>query len=556
MFLSRRLKLSTRLLVGGLILFSLSPAFAAKLKNLRHQAPVSLRLLGLLPSVTPSLKPQASLQELSRSSDFKNRLHIRLQETYGGYPVWGAGVLLHLPQTEQGEKAKPWFSLLATAQKGSMNGSIYQELDSDLQGAPAHIFGQARAEQALAQAIRLYQQKAGRGQNLSEKQAHLLIYVDKNQKAHWTYYLQFKLSPVHGLPARPSYLMDALTFEVYRTWENIQTRERLSASFAGGFGGNPKIGKLIYDGLAGDYSALSIERDDRTRSCYLENKDVIVKDVRKKEAIEKFVCTTPDSKHNNLFWDGSLDSVNGAYSPANDALFIGKIIKDMYEQWYGIPALVKNGKPMQLVMRVHEDMENAYWDGEQMTFGDGGTFFYPLVSLGVGAHEISHGFTEQHSNLVYDGQSGGLNEAFSDMAAQAAEFFANGKNNWQIGPEVVKAEGRPLRYMDHPALDCAYLSEPEDQCSIENVQAYYEDLDVHHSSGVFNRVFYLIGTAPEWSTKKAFDVMVQANRYYWTPTVDFAEAACGVLDATRDYGYSEQAVVNAFKLVGLDVSHC
>ncbi len=59
-----------------------------------------------------------------------------------------------------------------------------------------------------------------------------------------------------------------------------------------------------------------------------------------------------------------------------------------------------------------------------MTFGDGASYFYPLVSLDVSAHEVSHGFIEQNSNLIYSGQSGGINEAFSDMAGEAAEFYS------------------------------------------------------------------------------------------------------------------------------------
>ena len=87
----------------------------------------------------------------------------------------------------------------------------------------------------------------------------------------------------------------------------------------------------------------------------------------------------------------------------------------MYRNWYNTAPL-----SFKLKMRVHysRNYENAFWDGSQMTFGDGATTFYPLVSLDVAAHEVSHGFTEQNSGLVYSGQSGGINEAFSDMAGK------------------------------------------------------------------------------------------------------------------------------------------
>src|SRR5690606_23439834 len=133
--------------------------------------------------------------------------------------------------------------------------------------------------------------------------------------------------------------------------------------------------------------------------------------------------------------------VNDGYSPMNDAMFAGLVIKRMYREWYNLPALVENGKPMMLTMVVHNPIDNAYWDGQKMTFGDGVYTFYPLTSLGVRAHEVSHGFTEKNSNLAYYGQSGGMNDSFSDKAAQAAEYYAYGKNSWEIGPEIFKKKG-------------------------------------------------------------------------------------------------------------------
>ena len=184
----------------------------------------------------------------------------------------------------------------------------------------------------------------------------------------------------------------------------------------------------------------------------------------------------------------------------NDALYAGKVIKEMYQKWYNVPVLVENGKPMMLIMRVHvPNYDNAYWDGKAMTFGDGESVFYPLVSLGVAAHEVSHGFTQQHSGLVYSRQSGGLNEAFSDMAAQAAEFYSVGHSSWQIGPEIFKSD-RALRYMDEPTRDGR---------SIDNVKNYSDWIDVHYSSGIFNKAFFLM--AKGWNnamrySKMAFDV--------------------------------------------------
>src|SRR3546814_14660812 len=88
-----------------------------------------------------------------------------------------------------------------------------------------------------------------------------------------------------------------------------------------------------------------------------------------------------------------------------------------------------------------------------MPFGDGARTFYPLVSLDVSSHEVSHGYTEQNSGLNYSGQSGGINEAFSDMAGEAAEYsFNGGSNDFLVGAQIFKVSGA-LRYMADPPPD-------------------------------------------------------------------------------------------------------
>ena len=184
-----------------------------------------------------------------------------------------------------------------------------------------------------------------------------------------------------------------------------------------------------------------------------------------------------------------------------------------------------------------------------MTFGDGDTMMYPLVSLGVGAHEISHGFTEQHSNLEYYGQSGGMNEAFSDMAAQAAEYYSTGKNSWSIGGEIMKEDSGydALRYMDLPSRDGE---------SIDSADEYYGGLDVHYSSGVYNHLFYILASKPNWNARLAFDVMAKANMDYWTPYSTFDDGGCGIISAASDLGYSLDDIKSSLKEVAINYASC
>lgn len=230
----------------------------------------------------------------------------------------------------------------------------------------------------------------------------------------------------------------------------------------------------------------------------------------------------------------------------------------MYRNWYHVPVLVNEDgiTPMVLKMYVHtaEQGDNAYWDVKKGAafFGDGKDFCYPLTSLGVIAHEASHGFTQQHSDLNYEGQSGGLNESFSDMAAQAAEAYAyNGANSWQIGGEILKERNKSMRYMKQPSKNCRGKV-PGNECSIDDASQYVDDMDPHHSSGVYNQFFYLLSTSAGWTTETAFGVMVEANHHYWTSTATYNSAACGVLQAAADLQMDPAAIKAAFAQVKVD----
>ena len=138
-----------------------------------------------------------------------------------------------------------------------------------------------------------------------------------------------------------------------------------------------------------------------------------------------------------------------------------------------------------------------------------------------------------------------MNEAFSDMAGEAAEFYSQGKNDFEIGADIFKIKGKALRYMANP---------PKDGNSIDHVSQFEPGMfgtDVHYSSGIFNKAFYLLATTEGWDTRKAFDVFVKANQNYWTPTSTFAAGAKGVLEAAEDLGYPTADVIAAFAPVGI-----
>lgn len=481
-----------------------------------------------------------SLQFVSQHIDKQKKIHVRLQQHYAGFPVFGGYAIMH---------GKHAAKSLATAQADvQMTGLVYQNLQSDLGLADSEFIKNA------ALALNHFKAKYPQ-QQISEEQVTPMVYIDDKHKAHWAYKVSLFLSHNDGIPERPTAILDARSYEPFIQWNDVKTELQVVKGM--GFGGNTKMGEYQY---GKDLPLLDIGRDEAAELCFMENAYVRVVDMAHKYYSRnkpmQFSCNKENMSLSGVYYTGysadGYDKENGAASPTNDALYAGYVIKHMYQDWYNVEALTKSdGTPMQLVMRVHygEAYENAYWDGKQMTFGDGDTMMYPLVSLGVGAHEISHGFTEQHSSLEYFGQSGGMNEAFSDMAAQAAEFYSVGKNSWQIGPEIMKEDSGydALRYMDQPSRD---------GMSIDNADDYYGGLDVHYSSGVYNHLFYILANQPDWSVRKAFDVMVKANMDYWTPYSTFEEGGCGLLSSAKDLGYSLNDVKKSLHEVSIDYSSC
>lgn len=533
---------------------------AAKAVNLNQQPfdyiQQHFKLSQTSQGVKSAIKSTAQSDDLiirSSHKDFNNTAHIRLQQHFAGVPVWGATAVLHVKNDANRDTP----TLLAKSPKikdtdhSRMNGMVYENLSEDLANAPSKIFQASWADKALQKAKQDYLEAT-----ITKSSSRLIVYVDKAQKAHWAYKVSFLASKDKTMPEHPVMIFNAENLDqVFVKYNNIKTAKKPALTI--GFGGNEHIGEYMY---GRDFPALNITRNPKKQVCFMENKDVKVVDLKGDylgpNKPMRFSCTDND-KQGSFYWNGKkhdgYDKVNGAYSPSNDALYVGYVVKHMYQDWYGIPVLTQaNGKPMQLIMRVHfrYGYANAFWDDGQMTFGDGDDGnLHPLVSLGIGAHEISHGFTEQHSDLIYEGQSGGLNESFSDMASQAAEYYSYGKSSWLIGENVVKDSlGIPaFRFMDQPSLDGR---------SIDSAKDYYEGMDVHYSSGVFNRLFYLLATSPGWDTKQAFSVMVKANQDYWTASSDFSQAACGLLYATRDFAYDTTAVDAAIHAVDIDTSSC
>ncbi|WP_206323533.1 M4 family metallopeptidase [Streptomyces sp. HNM0574] len=172
-----------------------------------------------------------------------------------------------------------------------------------------------------------------------------------------------------------------------------------------------------------------------------------------------------------------------------DAHYGAGLTWDYFKGVHGREGIAGDGKGA--LSRVHygNNYSNAFWDDSCfcMTYGDGEGNKKPLTSVDVAAHEMSHGVTSTTANLVYAGESGGLNEATSDIFAAGVEFKTDSKTDvadYLVGEQIdLNGDGTPLRYMDEPSKDGNSLDYWDEKAG---------DVDVHYSSGIANHFFYLL----------------------------------------------------------------
>ncbi|CUR54199.1 Extracellular metalloprotease [metagenome] len=203
-----------------------------------------------------------------------------------------------------------------------------------------------------------------------------------------------------------------------------------------------------------------------------------------------------------------------------------------------------DNRALDLVLNVHYGVgyNNAFWDGDEMTFGDGdGVIFSGFArSLDVVAHELAHGVTQFASGLIYQKESGALNESFSDVFGTSITQWVNKETpetaDWLIGDEIMGPDlyGEALRSMRHPgtAYNNAVLGkDPQPDHYANRYTGSADNGGVHINSGIPNRAFYL-AASELGDTLLAARIWYHAL-HYLVPNSTFAQAATQVADSAR-----------------------
>ncbi len=377
--------------------------------------------------------------------------HVRMARTYRGLPVLGGDVVVH--QAADGA----WAGVSRTLT------------------APLRMSTTPRLSKAAAQARAVRPARATRGiRHLEARGAARLVIDTIGHRPRLAWAVTTGGRHADGTPSRLTSYVDARTGAVLRREEGIETVDGSGQSL---YSGTVPL-KLTQSGST--YQLKDPTRGN-TYTTDMNNKaDSIFCQLFAIGCSAGTTFTSPTTTFGN-------GTASNRASAAVDAQYGTNVTWDYYNQVHGRNGIFGNGTGSYNRTHYDKNYVNAFWDGTKMTYGDGdGVSYGPLVSLDVAGHEMSHGVTENTAGLTYSGESGGLNEATSDIFGTMVEFFANNSNDpgdYLIGEEFDLAHHAGLRRMDNPISDG---SSPN--CWSTNTK----NLDVHYSSGVGNHFFFLL----------------------------------------------------------------
>ncbi|WP_149428030.1 MULTISPECIES: M4 family metallopeptidase [Exiguobacterium] len=234
---------------------------------------------------------------------------------------------------------------------------------------------------------------------------------------------------------------------------------------------------------------------------------------------------------------------------------------DFYKNTYGRNSYDNAGARLNSTVHYSTNYNNAFWDGTKMVYGDGdGTTFVALSgALDVVAHELTHAVTEYTAGLVYQNESGAINEAVSDIMGTVAEYTVGSNFDWLVGEDIYTpgVSGDALRSMSNPA---AY-GDPDHYS--KRYTGTQDNGGVHINSGIINKAAYLLGNGGTFynvsvtgiGVPKLGAIYYRALNVYLTPNSNFSSLRAAVVQSAKDlYGSTSAeatAAAKSFDAVGV-----
>ncbi|MEU6066041.1 MULTISPECIES: M4 family metallopeptidase [Streptomyces] len=240
---------------------------------------------------------------------------------------------------------------------------------------------------------------------------------------------------------------------------------------------------------------------------------------------------------------------------------------ELYLKAFERDSIDANGLPLDATVHYDKDYNNAFWNGEQMVFGDGdGEIFLDFtIPIDVIGHELTHGVTQYTANLTYFGQPGALNESVSDVFGSLIKQYSLGQTaaeaDWLIGAGLLapRVTGTALRSMKAPGTaydDDVLGKDPQPATMDDFVRTGRDNGGVHINSGIPNHAFYLLATALggnawERAGQIWYDVLTSGRLKKDALFADFATLTVSAARARYGTGEELDAVTKAWEQVGV-----
>ena len=492
----------------------LSPAqHSALVKSAKQKATATARTIGL------GAKEKLVVRDVVKDND--GTLHTRYERTYAGLPVLGGDLVVHTPP--------------AALAAGTVSTTFNTKRTIKVASTTATFTKAAAQTKALKAARSLHAEQP------TTDSARKVIWAGTGTpKLAWETVVGGLQDD--GTPSQLHVITDATTGKELYRYQGIRTGTG-NTQYSGTVTLNTTLSGStyqLYDTTRGGHKTYSLNNGTSGTGTLMTDSD-------------------------DVWGTGSGSNTQTAGA---DAAYGAQETWDFYKNTFGRSGIKNDG--VAAYSRVHYSTAyvNAFWDDDCfcMTYGDGSGGTHALTSLDVAGHEMSHGVTSNTAGLEYSGESGGLNEATSDIFGTGVEFYANNSSDvgdYLIGEKIdINGDGTPLRYMDKPSKDGG---------SADSWYSGVGNLDVHYSSGPANHMFYLLSEGSGTKTingvtydsptsdgvavagigrAAALQIWYKALTTYMTSSTNYAGARTAALNAAAAlYGTSSTqyaGVGNAF----------
>ena len=535
--------------------------------------PLTARGLEYCVSLQPAgiVQPEDEFVATTATTDEQGNAHVRLQQVFQGVPVYGSEVIAH---TQKGA-----FELL--------NGRYYPtpQISSVAPTLDANL-----AIQQVKNAIgpdKVKTNWTSDERKLIDGQpfeATLMVYHHQRQLNAER--LAWVVTAHPNILTRTVYFVDAHTGEIIHSFEHICKIDGafpehhhhashstvLSDTEEAATPVAPAAAPWVLDGPV-TANGLDLFNINRVFGAYQINSQVLLEDASKSmfnaaesnmpdEPVGALVTlnaknTSPEVQQTFDYDFTISNSTTFSDKNAVSVHWNGNKSFDYYKTTFARNSIDGTGGNILAFYNVTEgdgaSMENAFWNGEAMWYGNGGATFKPLArSLDVAGHEVTHGVIEKTANLEYQDESGALNESMADVFGAMID-----RDDWLIGEDVMQPGQSPsgaLRSLQDPHNGGNPGSQFWQPRTVsEQYSGTQDNGGVHINSGIPNWAFYKFASNAAVGKDKAEQVYYKALRDYLVRSSQFVDARIAVIQAATDlYGAAVATVAaDAFTAVGI-----